>query len=149
MSAIRPATMCGLFKPGHTPHWIQMRRAVEDRVDTPVPGRLIGLLSATSIAVEVDGREFSLWNHERERLAETAVLTRSAVEYQPRWGLLWVPTTNGRYAFCIARTRENFVHCPETPPTGRPSELLRSAGGFSTDLTRAKDDRSFSRAVNA
>jgi hypothetical protein len=116
-----------------------MGKAVEDREDPPASGRLLGLLSATSITVEVDGREFALWNHECERLVETVARTGSAVEYQPRWGLLWVPGTTGRYAFCIARTSDDFVNCPETPPVGSPSELLRSAGGFTTTLRRPTD----------
>jgi hypothetical protein len=135
MSELRPTTMCGLFKPGHTPHWIQIGKAAEDRDDPPVSGRVLGLHSARSVVVAVDGREFTLWNHVCERLISAATVAGGTIEYQPRWGLLWVPSTNGRFAFCVARSRDDFVDCPDAPPVGRPSELLRSAGGFTVTLT--------------
>ena len=33
MSQIRAPKVCGLFKPGHDPHWIQMSQATEDIVN--------------------------------------------------------------------------------------------------------------------
>jgi hypothetical protein len=135
MSSIRPPTLCGLFKPGHTPHYIQIGKAVEDRDNAAVAGRFSGLHSETSIEIEVDGVAFHVWNHECERLADAAALADGAIQYQPKWGLLWVPATQGRYAFCVVRHSENFVACPARIPTGRPSELLDVAGGFTIPLT--------------
>jgi hypothetical protein len=130
MSRIRPPKNCGLFKPGHIPHWIQINRAGEDTGNPPTPGRLVESRRDGTLVVEVDGHELLLWNHESERLAETASASGGEVEYQPRWGLLWVPSTGGRYAFCVAPSPDNHVPCPLRPPVGSPVELLESAGGF-------------------
>jgi hypothetical protein len=137
MSNIRPPTGCELFKPGHAPHYIQIRKAAEDRDHVAVKGRFIGSLTDTSVEVEVEGAAFPLWNHECERLAAAAALANGAIEYQPQWGLLWVPSTNGRYAFCVARVNGGSVPCSDRTSIGGPSELLRSAGGFIVRLTSA------------
>jgi hypothetical protein len=122
--------MCGLFKPGHNPHWIQINLAVEDKENLPTRGRFIEGLPDGSIVIEVDGPEQHLWNHEPERLAEAAAASEGAIEYQPRWGLLWVASKSGKYAFCVARSPDDHVPCPLQPPVGSPVELLESAGGF-------------------
>jgi len=122
--------MCGLCKPDHNPHWIQMSRATEERDNLPAPCRFIAARQDGTVVIEVDGQELSLWNHEPERLAEAAVSSDGAIEYHPRWGLLWVRSRSGRYAFCVARSPEDHVPCPLQPPVGSPVELLESAGGF-------------------
>jgi hypothetical protein len=135
MSKIRAPKMCGLFKPGHVPHWIQMTRATEDRENLPNSVRLVDSQSDGTVVIEVDGQELRLWNHESERLSEAAAASGGAVEYQPRWGLLWVPSEQGRFAFCVAEPDGDHDPCPLQPPEGSPVELLESAGGFaiSTD----------------
>jgi len=130
MSEIRLPNMCGLFKPGHNLHWIQMNLAVEDSENLPAPGRFIESRTDGSVVIEVDGHELLLWNHEPERLADAAAANEGAVEYQPRWGLLWVSSESGRYAFCAARSPDDHVQCPLQPSVGSPVELLKSAGGF-------------------
>jgi hypothetical protein len=135
MSLIRPPTTCGLFKPGHSPHYIQIRKAAEDRDHAAASGRFIGIHTVTSVVVEVHGEELHLWNHECDRLADAAILADRAIEYQPQWGLLWVPSMNGRFAFCVARAVGSFLPCPDRLPTGGPSDLLGSAGGFSVRVT--------------
>jgi len=130
MSEIRPTKMCGLFKPGHNPHWIQMNLAVEDKENRPTSGRFIESRPDGTVVIEVDNCELLLWNHEPERMAEAAAANGGVVEYQPRWGLLWVPSKSGRYAFCVVRSQNDHVPCPLQPPVGSPVELLESAGGF-------------------
>jgi hypothetical protein len=130
MSEIRPPKMCGLFKSGHNPHWIQMNLAIKDNENLPTPGRFIESRPDGSVVIEVDNCELLLWNHELERMAEAAAASGGVVEYQPRWGLLWVPSTSGRYAFCVARSPDDHVPCPLQHPVGSPVELLESAGGF-------------------
>src|ERR1035437_7705962 len=76
MSELRLPNMCGLFKPGHNPHWIQMNLAVEDKENLPTPGRFIESRPDGSVVIEVDGQEVHLWNHEPERLAEAAPVLR-------------------------------------------------------------------------
>jgi hypothetical protein len=94
------------------------------------PGRFIESRLDGSIVIEVDGQELRLWNHEPEQLAEAAAASGEAIEYQARWGLLWVPSTSGRYAFCVVLSAADHVACPLQPPVGSPVELLESAGGF-------------------
>ena len=130
MSEIRPPKMCGLFKPGHNPHWIQMNLAEKDGENRPTPGRFVESRSDGSVVIEVDEHELLFWNHEPERLAEATAASRGAIEYQPRWALLWIPSKSGRYAFCVARSPDTHVPCPLQPPIGSPAELLESAGGF-------------------
>jgi len=87
MSEIQAPKLCGLFKSGHVPHWIQMSRATEDRENRPSPGNLLESRSDGTVVIEVGNQELHLWNHEPERLAE-AVANNGAIEYQPRWRLL-------------------------------------------------------------
>ncbi|GEM_PF-950861 len=139
MSEIRPPKMCGLSKPGHNPHWIQMNHAVEDKENRPTPGRFIESRPDGSVVIEVDNCELLLWNHEPERLAEAAAASGGAIEYQPRWGLLWVPSKIGRYAFCVVRSPNDHVSCPLHPPVGSPVELLKSAGGFTVPASELRE----------
>ena len=141
MSKIRAPKMCGLFKPGHVPHWIHMTRATEDRENLPNSVRLVDSQSDGTVVIEVDGQELRLWNHESERLSEAAVASGGAVEYQPRWGLLWVPSKSGRYAFCVTRSPDDHVPCPLQPPVGSPVELLESAGGFTISVDDLRRER--------
>jgi hypothetical protein len=82
--------MCGLFKPGHDPHWIQMSRATADK-DLPNSGRLVESLSDVTVVVEVDERELNPWNREPERVIEVVAASGGIIEYQSRWGVLCVP----------------------------------------------------------
>jgi hypothetical protein len=135
MSLIHPPIRCELFKPGHTPHYIQIRKAVEDRDNAAVAGRFAVLFSETSVEIEVGGVAIHLRNHECERLADAAAVADGVIQYQPKWALLWVSTVQGRYAFCVARNSGDFVPCRVGIPEGRPSELLEIAGGFSVPFT--------------
>jgi hypothetical protein len=134
MSEIRAPKMCGLFKPGHNPHWIQMSRATENRENLPAPCRFIEARQDGTVVIEVDGQELHLRNHEPERLSEGAAGNGGVVQYQPRWGLLWVPVTSGRHAFSVAGPSTDHVPCPLQPPQGSPVELLESAAGFSISV---------------
>lgn len=126
--------MCGLFKPGHNPHWIQMNLAIGDNENLPTPGRFIESRPDGSVVIEVDNCELLLWNHEPERLVEAAAASGGTIEYQPRWGLLWVPSKSGNFAFCIAEPADNHVPCLLHPPVGSPVELLESTGGFTISI---------------
>ena len=130
MSGIRLANMCGMFTPGHVPHWIQMSRATEDRENSPKPCRFVEVRQDGTIVIEVVSQELYLWNHEPDRLAEVAARTGRGIEFQSRWGLLWLPSGSGRHAFSVTRSLSNHVPCPSKPQVGSLDELLRDAGGF-------------------
>ena len=128
--------MCGLFKPGHTPHWIQVNKAVNDSEQEPSPGLFIQSRGDGIVVIHVNDRELLLWNHQPERIDEAVLAGGRAVSYQPRWGLLWVPSPAGRYAFCVASASRSHEPCPSRPPTGAPAELMASAGGFTIPAHR-------------
>jgi hypothetical protein len=98
----------------------------------PVPYRYSGYQNDGTVLIEVNGKELRLWNHSPERLAEAVAASDGIIKYQERWHLLFVNSSAGSsYVFCVAKSLHGRVPCPETPPAGRPVELLRSAGGFS------------------
>jgi hypothetical protein len=88
MSTIRPPTMCGRFKPGHTPHWIQINKALNDSEREPSPGLFIQSRNDGTLVIEVNGQELLLWNHKPERMVEAVLAGGRSISYQPRWGLL-------------------------------------------------------------
>jgi len=130
MSTIRPPTMCGLYKPGHTPHWIQFNKAVNDSEQVPSPGLFIQSRGDGTVVIEVNGQELPLWNHQPERIDEAVLEGGRAISYQARWGLLWIPSRGGRYAFCVSLASRSHEPCPSRPPTETSAELMASAGGF-------------------
>ena len=140
MSGIRLPKQCGLFKPGHDPHWIQIFRATEDRVNLRAPGHVIDLRNDGTVVIDVQQNEYRLWNHDVERLAEAVAAADGQFSYQARWGLLRVPTDDGHYAFCMAKT-DVHVRCPDEAPTGTAVELLASAGGFTVSIQTLMSQR--------
>jgi hypothetical protein len=137
MSGIRAPKGCGLFKPGHDPHWIQISRAAEDGDHPPEPGRLIELGSDGTLQVECEKFMHCLWNHDIERMSEAIAGANGQLFYQRRWGLLLVRGQGGRYAFCVARSGEH-LSCPNEAPAGTPAELLEEAGGFTARIEDAR-----------
>lgn len=116
MTDIRSPKTCGLFKPGHDPHWIQGLHATNDKVNFPFSGEFIEAREDGTIVIKVDGQELHLWNHQPERIADAVAVGGSTIGYQPPWGLLWVPSRDGRYAFCVAPSPDDHVQCPLQPP---------------------------------
>jgi hypothetical protein len=141
MSDFRKPNRCDLYKVGHTPHWIQMSRATQDRENPPSLGSLVESRSEGTVLIEVDELELRPWNHEPERLVEAASAAGGAVEYQPRRGLLWVPSRSGKYAFCVAEHRIDHVPCPLQPAVGSPVQLRESAGGFAISIDALRRQR--------
>jgi hypothetical protein len=137
MSEIRSPKSCALFKPGHNPHWIQMRLAAEDRQRPPVPGHLVTISNEGELVIEVEGQHARLWNHDAVRLSEAITAAHGELLFQPRWGLLHLPRDDGRFAFCVAPAEH--VECRTTTPVGGLGDVLRLDGGFSVagkDLLR-------------
>jgi hypothetical protein len=136
MLEIRAPKACGLYLPGHSPHWIQPRKGWEDQVDVPVACQLIGCRNDGLVTIEIGGSETRLWNHQPDRLRDAAKTSNAVIEYQDRWHLLWVGTSPGsRYVFCVARWSDGHVPCPPNPTAGSLVELLNTAGGFSVPVS--------------
>lgn len=132
MPVIRAPKACGLYLPGHMPHWIQARKGWEDRIDLPVPCRLIDCGADGTILIEIAGEELRLWNHQPERLLEVVDASRGAIKYQARWHLFLVESSpGGDHVFSVAKPSDVHVPCPAAPPSGSPARLLANARGFS------------------
>jgi hypothetical protein len=92
--------------------------------------------------VEVERETITLWNHDFERMVDAIAAADGRLFYQSSWHLLWVPSADGRYAFCITK-REEHLACLDEVPTGTPAELLERAGGFTIrigDLGLPRDE---------
>jgi len=110
MGNIRPPKLCRLFLPGHHPHWIQVRKGMEDTERPPRAGRLIDVSPQGLIVIEVDGQELRIWNHDPLRLIEASALGDGRIRYQASWRLLFA---GGGYTFCAAVPPEDHVPCRE------------------------------------
>jgi hypothetical protein len=140
MSEIRTTKTCALFKPGHNPHWIQIRLASEDTQHPPVLVQLISAERGGDVVIDVCGQLLRLWTHDVDRVSEAISAANGTVFYQARWSLLFVPSDDGRFAFCVDKSAEH-VACVEQIQAGSPAEIIRRAGGFSIaskDLMREK-----------
>lgn len=133
MLEIRGLKRCGLFKPGHDPHWIQINRSNEDKDNAPLPGRLVDARSDGTIDVAVEQEVITLWNHDLGRMIDAIAAADGQISYQAAWHLIWVPSPDGRYAFCVSKRAEHLA-CPDEVPTGTPAELLERAGGFTVRI---------------
>ena len=131
MSEIGPAKRCGLYLPGHEVNWIQAKKSWKDREGRPLACRFVQSRGDGMVVIELDDQELHLWNHEPERLARSVASADGIVSYQKPWSLLI--TGDGGY-FSVASPPEDYVPCPEKPPTGAPLEVLRSAGGVTLPL---------------
>jgi hypothetical protein len=126
----RTTKTCALFKPGHNPHWIQIRLASEDTQHPPVLVQRINVRSEGNVVIDVGGKLLRLWTHDVDRVSEAISAANGAVFYQSRWGLLFVPSDDGRFAFSVDKSAEH-VACVESIQAGSPAEIIRRAGGFS------------------
>jgi hypothetical protein len=85
----RPAKLCGSYRPGHTIHWIQARKAAEDRT-----GRERGEVIETGerwLVVRLDdGTHRRYGNHDIPRLEQLLEEHGTRVEVQERWAILWL-----------------------------------------------------------
>lgn len=111
-------------------HFLQGLLSGNDLINPRLPGEFKEAREDGTIAIEVDGHELFFWNHEPERIDEAVFFGGSKIAYQPKWGLLYVPSSQGNYAFFVAESLEDHLPCPTEPPVGTPMELLKSAGGF-------------------
>ena len=116
MSEIQTPKTCGLYLPGHIPHWIQARKGWEDTVNLPLPGRLVSVSDDGAVTIEVGDRQLTLWNHRPQRVEQAAERSDGTVAYQARWHLLHLPSSGGaRFLFSVATPFEEHVACRMNP----------------------------------
>jgi hypothetical protein len=131
-----PLFTCGLYLPGHDVHWIQGIQSAKDQMNLPKVGNVVEVRADGIFVVELDGQLSRLWNHDPGRLERLVARNDGRVSYQPRWGLLRTPSSEGDYCFCVARADgPKRKRCPSKQATGTPIDLLRQSGGFSLRLT--------------
>jgi hypothetical protein len=102
-SAVRAikADKCGLYRPGHQVHQIQVRLA---REGTRQQGRAVGVDQEGWIQVEVGGSIERFWHHDSERAQEALDAGNGVVEVSGK-GLLMVMQKDGSaYCLCVSKT---------------------------------------------
>ena len=124
---------CGLYLPGHDPHWIQAKLAHKPEAIPPESGHLLEVREDGLVVVQVQGVVHQLWNHDPARLERLAKVNRGRITYQPGFGLLTTRSgPSSRFLFCVAKVEDpDRRPCPKSPPTGSLPEVLTEAGGFS------------------
>jgi hypothetical protein len=87
----RHAKQCGSFRAGHTIHWIQARKAAEDRTGRE-PGEVIETGEGWLLVRLDDGTHRRYGNHDIARLERLLEERGTRVEVQERWAVLWLGT---------------------------------------------------------
>jgi len=132
-----PVFTCGLYRPGHDVHWIQVNQSAKDRINSPMAGNLVEVRADGTLALVLGGQLLRLWNHDPDRLEQLVARDHGRIVYKPRWGLLMTPSN---YCFCVAGVDDPQQRpCPATPPTGTPVELVQQAGGFVIPMGTGRD----------
>jgi hypothetical protein len=85
----QPAKPCGSYLPGHTIHWIQARKAAEDRTGRE-RGEVIETGKSWLVVRLDDGTHRRYGNHDILRLEQLLEEHGTRVEVQERWAVLWV-----------------------------------------------------------
>lgn len=112
------ALLCGSYRPGHQPHYIQARKAAEDRDNLPLHGVVVAVELNGIVVVRLPDGERRFWNHDPQRLKDIVGVGRR-VRYQERWGLLLHGSFGHRYLFSLGQPSEP----PEVPC--RPAPLAK------------------------
>jgi hypothetical protein len=87
----RHAKQCGSYRSGRTIHWIQARKAAEDRTGRE-PGEVIETGEGWLLVHLDDGTHRRYGNHDIPRLEQLLEERGTRVEVQERWGVLWLGT---------------------------------------------------------
>jgi hypothetical protein len=85
------AKQCGSYRSGHTIHWIQARKAAEDRTGRE-PGEIVETGEGWLLVRLDDGTHRRYGNHDIPRLEQLLEERGTRVEVQERWGVLWLGT---------------------------------------------------------
>jgi hypothetical protein len=85
----RPAKLCGSYKPGHAIHWIQARKAAEDRTGRE-RGEVIETGESWLVVRLDDGTHRRYGNHDIPRLEQLLEEHGTRVEVQERWAVMWL-----------------------------------------------------------
>jgi hypothetical protein len=85
----RHAKQCRSYLPGHTVHWIQARKADEDRTGRE-PGEVVETGEGWLIVRLDDGTHRRFGNHDIPRLERLLEEHGTRVVVQERWRVLWL-----------------------------------------------------------
>ena len=125
---LSPMKHCGSYAPGHTPHWLQVRRAATAGWAPALPGRLVAVDGQRLTLVLDDGETVHLFNHETPRLAAQA----SAVAFRVSWledsALLLLPNAGAVFSVHRDVGRE-----PGLCPAGTSPTLATTLGAEEVD----------------
>jgi hypothetical protein len=130
MTAELSPRCCGLYFPGHEPHWIQVFHSNNDRGHPRIEGRLASVDDDGTVVVAVTGELHRLWNHEPARLAALVSRNGGDLTLQSRWNLLRTPSSDGGWFVFSVADPEAHPPCPIEAPAGDLRSGLSEAGGF-------------------
>ena len=95
------ADECGLYRPGHQVHQIQVRLA---REGTRQRGRALGVDKEGWISVEVGGATKRFWHHDHERAQEVLAVGNGVIEVSGKGLLLVMQPDGSSYCLCVSET---------------------------------------------
>jgi hypothetical protein len=87
----RHAKLCRSYLPGHSIHWIQARKAAEDRTGRE-RGEVIETGESWLLVRLDDGTHRRYGNHDIPRLEQLLEEHGTRVEVQERWAVMWLGT---------------------------------------------------------
>jgi hypothetical protein len=87
----RPTKRCESYRPGHAIHWIQARKAAEDRTGLE-QGEVLETEEGWLEVRLDDGTHRRYGNHDIPRLEQLLEEHGTRVEVQERWAVMWLGT---------------------------------------------------------
>jgi len=109
---------CGSYGPGHIMHWIQGKKAHEDRQPT-IKVKVVAVHDDGRVEIEGDELQLMLWYHDPDGL-RSAVCVGGRAEWKPNYHVLYVISTA---SFNLA-TLDKVEPC-KPPIRRRPTETTR------------------------
>ena len=94
------ARYCSLYRAGHTPHYIQVFKALRDTDHPAIPCTIVKVANNGMVTVRANGTDQRLWNHDPARLRRIAA-SGGAAKLHLRWALLTIDSPNGTFNFSM------------------------------------------------
>lgn len=95
---------CRSYRPGHTVHYIQARKSLEN--GNPVPARIVRFEPPYAVVLDVGGTHRTYFSDRIADIADAPQRGRRQIEIDERWSVLRI----GQHGFSIA-TDETWRPC--------------------------------------
>ncbi len=101
---------CRSYEPGHSPHYIQLRKAFES---TRVPAEWVGVESPNTVKLSIDGIVGSFSNHHPETIQDLVTIhSASELAWVEDFRVLIIETTSPE-GFAFSLSRQPIEVCTE------------------------------------